>query len=472
MTQSEVRSINGREISDNYSRNQLLNKIDKSKINDDGNGVDELWSANKVNSQFNTIVSEINSLTFFPKLIGETNDYNRVMRAINSISSGIIKIPSGNYDFGGNDVRLNKSIKIIGDGYFNTIINNGGFSIECSNCGISNLFINCPNLDNAIQINQTSVSNIFISNVKAIARDHCYLIESYNGLVQDVEVINCTSSDSIHGFISKAIGTKFINCKANNHTGFAFGMISDNIPAMDKIANSKYNTLLNCECENCGTGFFSYCRDKWNSNCVPRVSNNSVDGLIISNTQNPFAIGEENVPEGYLSIYRIDFMTINNVKVVNPKQSVWAMSLRNNYRCIVDNCILPHAFEQKVSSLETLVGNVIVETGRPHTMPISISSIKPLDTSLNTSFEILIDSVSSNKINLTQLPKNGNIVTVIIRSLGGSNTYGGFDTTNLITNGTNLPTQFPFNNGQITQWVWSVGIKKWVLVNASGNISF
>ena len=165
-------------------------------------------------------------------------------------------------------------------------------------------------------------------------------------------------------------------------------------------------------------------------------------------------------------------MTINNVKVVNPKQSVWAMSLRNNYRCIVDNCILPHAFEQKVSSLETLVGNVIVETGRPHTMPISISSIKPLDTSLNTSFEILIDSVSSNKINLTQLPKNGNIVTVIIRSLGGSNTYGGFDTTNLITNGTNLPTQFPFNNGQITQWVWSVGIKKWVLVNASGNISF
>lgn len=55
MTQSEVRSINGREISDNYSRNQLLNKIDKNKINDDGTSKDELWSASKVNAQFNTI---------------------------------------------------------------------------------------------------------------------------------------------------------------------------------------------------------------------------------------------------------------------------------------------------------------------------------------------------------------------------------------------------------------------------------
>lgn len=54
MTQSEVRSINGREISDNYSRNQLLSKIDKNKLNDNGTGADELWSASKVNAQFNT----------------------------------------------------------------------------------------------------------------------------------------------------------------------------------------------------------------------------------------------------------------------------------------------------------------------------------------------------------------------------------------------------------------------------------
>ena len=61
MTQSEVRSINGREISDNYSRNQLLNKIDKNKINDNGTGADELWSASKVNAQFNTIEQDFNS---------------------------------------------------------------------------------------------------------------------------------------------------------------------------------------------------------------------------------------------------------------------------------------------------------------------------------------------------------------------------------------------------------------------------
>lgn len=55
MTQSEVKSINGRELSDNYSRSQLLNKIDKSKINDDGTGKDELWSANKISSQIKEI---------------------------------------------------------------------------------------------------------------------------------------------------------------------------------------------------------------------------------------------------------------------------------------------------------------------------------------------------------------------------------------------------------------------------------
>lgn len=63
MAETEVRSINGRDISDNYSRNQLLNKIDKNKINDDGTGVDELWSANKVNAQFNTNKQQIQEIT-------------------------------------------------------------------------------------------------------------------------------------------------------------------------------------------------------------------------------------------------------------------------------------------------------------------------------------------------------------------------------------------------------------------------
>lgn len=67
MTQSEVKSINGREISDNYSRSQLLNKIDKSKINDDGTGKDELWSANKISSQIKDIEQQSTNLDYYKK---------------------------------------------------------------------------------------------------------------------------------------------------------------------------------------------------------------------------------------------------------------------------------------------------------------------------------------------------------------------------------------------------------------------
>ena len=476
-----LKSLNSKsaiESSNEYKAlDRSLTKVEEwnNEFADKSGKLEQLYTErlNGIDSHLADIANDINSLFFYPRLIGETNDYNRFLRAINATKvGGTLKVPIGNYDLGGNDIKITKSIKIIGDGYLSTNIGSGGFSIEASNCEISNLFINCPSLDNGIQVNQARVNNILISNCKTKARDHGYLIESYNGVVQDVRIINCLSIDSIHGFISKAIGTKFINCKANNHTGFAFGFISDNIPSIDKVANSQSNTILNCECDSCGTGFFSYCRDKWNSVCTPRVSNNSVDGLVISNTQNPFAVGEETTPQDYLSIYRIDFMTINNVKVINPKQSVWAMSLRNNYRCIVDNCILPCAFEQKATSQETLVGNVIIETGRPHTLPQNISTIKPLDTSINTSFDILLDSVSTNKIKLSQLPKNGNAVTVIVRSTGSSNTYGGFDTTNIITNDASIPTQFAFNHGQILQFVWSVSIKKWVLISASADIAF
>ena len=91
MAETEVRSINGREISDNYSRNQLLNKIDKSKLNDNGTGVDELWSASKVNAQFNNI-----------------KDINIMVQSPLPQKQGIL-------------TNTNKLVIKSGDGYFNVI---------------------------------------------------------------------------------------------------------------------------------------------------------------------------------------------------------------------------------------------------------------------------------------------------------------------------------------------------------------
>lgn len=418
--------------------------------------------------------SEINSLTFFPRLTGETNDYNRIMRVINATQTGgTVKIPTGSYDLGGNDVDITKSLKIEGDGMHNTIINNGGFSIESSNCEIRNLFVNCPSLDNGFQINQTSVSNILIENCKSIAKDHSFLMESYNGLVQDVKVINCISSNSIHGFISKAISIVFENCKATGHTGFAFGFISDNIPSSTQIANCINNRLENCEVSDCGTGFFSYCRDKWNVTCQPRTNNNSVNGLTISTTTNPFAVGEESVPVDYLSIYRIDFMTINNVKVFNPVQTVWAMSLRNCYRCIVDNCILPYKLEQKTTSQECLIGNVVIENSRPHTKPITLGSTGSsgtVDVSLNNVIEVLVSGNPTDKVTFTGLPKNGSDITVIVRSTG-TTTFGGFETSNTHLGGVTIVSSFAFNHAQVTRWIWVTGLNKFMCVNATSDIA-
>lgn len=56
---ADVKTINGRQLVDTYSRETLLNKIDKDKINDDGVGSDELWSAKKVSEQIKENVQQI-----------------------------------------------------------------------------------------------------------------------------------------------------------------------------------------------------------------------------------------------------------------------------------------------------------------------------------------------------------------------------------------------------------------------------
>lgn len=135
MAETEVRSINGREISDNYSRNQLLNKmdksklndnivvtdglwssdkinntfnnlnenkIDKSKINDDGNGTDELWSASKVNAQFNTIENQ----AYITEKAKES-DLKDLEYKVTSKKYGKISLPS---DFNSKGIELVRSV--------------------------------------------------------------------------------------------------------------------------------------------------------------------------------------------------------------------------------------------------------------------------------------------------------------------------------------------------------------------------
>ena len=448
----------------------LINQTALKKVN---NRIDE------TNAQLSQIKKDINSLLYYPRLDGEIDDQNRFLRAIDGTSTGgKLLIPSGTYQL--NDyITLTKSIEIQGDGMFSTLINGGGIKIESSNITINDLSVNCPQKANAFQANQTKVSNIRINRCRGIARDHSFLFESYYGTVQNVIVQDCISDASIHGFISKAYDVKFINCKANNHTsGFAFGMISDNIPGVDNVANAFFNMIENCSAYNCGSGVRSYCRDKWEQTCVPRCYNNRVNGFIALDCVNPISIGEETTPNDYQSIYRIEYTTVTGVQDFGTKQGVYSVNLANTYRCILDNCTLIYDVRQSENVVDNVIGNIVTKNVvNPNTSTISINSPKSyeVNTSLNSSIELYLQGESSDSsvVKFVGSPKNGNIITVLVRN-AGRDTFGGFDTTNTIVDTSQhniLKTGITFNHGQVTQWMWIRGLNKWMCIYASNLIN-
>ena len=435
---------------------------------------------NKNNTQLlSQIKKDINSLLYYPRLDGETDDQNRFLRAIDGTSTGgRLLIPAGTYKL--NDyIVLTKSIEIQGEGMSSTLINNGGIKIRSSKITINDLCVNCPEKANAFQCNEGSFSNIRINRCKGISRDHGFLFESYYGTVQNVVVNDCLSEGSVHGFISKAYDVKFINCKANNHTtGFAFGMISDNIPGKDNVANAFFNMIENCRAYNCSSGVRSYCRDKWEQTCVPKCYNNVINGFIALDCKNPIFIGEESVPDDYQSISRIEYTTVTGVQDFGTKQGVYSVNLANTYRCILDNCTLIYDVRQSENVVDNVIGNIVTKNVvNPNTSTIYINSPKSyeVNTSLNSSIELYLQGESSDSsvVKFVGTPKNGNIITVLVRN-AGRDTFGGFDTTNTIVDTSQhniLKTGITFNHGQVTQWMWIRGLNKWMCIYASNLIN-
>ena len=435
---------------------------------------------NKNNTQLlSQIKKDINSLLYYPRLDGETDDQNRFLRAIDGTSTGgRLLIPAGTYKL--NDyIILTKSIEIQGEGMSSTLINNGGIKIRSSKITINDLCVNCPEKANAFQCNEDSVSDIRINRCKGISRDHGFLFESYYGTVQNVVVNDCLSEGSVHGFISKAYDVKFINCKANNHTsGFAFGMISDNIPGVDNVANAFFNVIENCRAYNCSSGVRSYCRDKWEQTCVPKCYNNVINGFIALDCTNPISIGEESVPDDYQSIGRIEYTTVTGVQDFKTKQSEYSINLSSTYRCIVDNCTLLYDVRQTENARENVIGNIVTKkVVYPNTTTLFIDTEKTyeINVSLNTSIELLLQNGATENsiIKFVGSPKNGNILTVLVRN-DGKSTFGGFDTSNTIIDHskTNIVTTgITFKYAQVTQWMWCKGLDKWVCISASDLIN-
>ena len=431
---------------------------------------------NSLNNKLEHIENEINSLSNYPRINGETNDYNRFIRALsNTKEGGTLKIPSGTYVLNNNDIIINKPISIVGDGLETTILSNGGIVIESSNVQIENITVSCPTLDNAFQANTVGVSNITIRNCKGIARDHSFLFESYFGAVQHILVENCLSFNSIHGFISKAMNVTFINCKANNHpNGFGFAFISDNIPGASNVANASCNSIVNCESYLCSSGFRSYCRDKYNTSCVPRCSQNSINGLLVNSCENPVSVGEDNAPSDYKSIYQVEHLLIDGVRELVKIQDNFTIKLAKTYRCIIDNCLTLNGVTQTENAMENIIGNVLSQNKtKPHTNVLTLStSSKILDTSQHNVFEVMLNSSTGEGdiISFANFPRNAQEVTVLVRN-AGKGKFGGFDNSQCTIDTSKfniLNSEIPFNQGQISKWVYMPGItRKWLCIYAS-----
>lgn len=235
---------------------------------------------------FNGLSSKIDeiqkfSITSFPRLEGEEDDYNRFKRALSLINDGgVLELENEVYYFNNKSLELNKQIDIIGKrkpSYNNGKLSNGTILkdvkivLHGTDYTVKNIGVDSPSIDNGFEANTGNCSKVTLKNCVTIANSHGYLFESYEGVVENNKIIGCESYGGVHGFISKAFNTKFIDCFAHGNSVYGFGCISDNIPSPNKIGNGSQSEFINCVAKDNAYGFAVYSRDMFsedNSNKI------------------------------------------------------------------------------------------------------------------------------------------------------------------------------------------------------------
>lgn len=301
-----------------------------------------LGGLTKLTTSFNDFVVDIRD--FNPHLDGLTDDTTALSNAISTLSEGsTLLIPKGQL-FLSSPFSITKRINIRGTSkpiYSNhtlikgTVILNAGLQLNAEGIVIENLGIQCPNQSNGIE--GINAPNSRIENVSTISQDHGFLMQDYLGSLKGTRIINCDSYDSVHGFISKSESISVLNCRAHFHSGYGFGIISDNIPSESQIGNAKNNQFTNIWAENCHWAFASYCRDYFsptnanNVDCSDNVLQNLIDrdcdgGIFIgdptsSSSPHPFPVKNFNLDgfvqrtpnTGALNIHNVDGLNLSNL---------------------------------------------------------------------------------------------------------------------------------------------------------------
>lgn len=475
-TNNSLNTINNNisTINSNIGDKSNLSTSDKTNL---VNAINE--NTNTINSKTNILDNNLKMVTYlitdFPRISGETNDYNRFTRALSTMSNGdSLLLMNDQYDMGGNDFNITKRITIKSNakpfyditsstGYGARLFN-GGIIFKENGITIKKVGIICPDLDNGFDCSDGTYGNIVLEDCFSVARDHGYLFQSYKGDVKNISVVRCYSASSIHGFISKASNVNFIDCVAEGHTQYAFGNISDNMSVLATQMASNYdNTVQNCNAINCNYGFISYSRDKTNATSLSRVYNLKYISCSANNCTNPMKIGENSIPSGYVSIRAIDSVAINDF-ISYFSSGTYSIQLVN---------VANLALGKVLVSTPILYGDIASTGISINKEPIVIKRFADVATEISvncieaTFYEIQAraddSNISTKNIRINKNSSYNANIKMFIRSNSGNPTFAGF--VGDCINPTSLDKTLIFGTGRMLEWEYFDSIGKYLCVS-------
>ena len=430
---------------------------DKNSLND---------RINLVESDVSNLNSEVDRINDSFNIVDKNGD---IFSLYNSVPQGSVIYVLGEIDCLSKKIILNKPIKIVGLSKDATL-KNTSIDIQSSDVFLSNFKIKTT-MDNGVACNSGSYKNIRLYDIDSEAVAHSFLFENYNGIVEDVVLENCTARNSINGFISKSRDVSFINCKSYG-CGLNFGLVSDNIPSATQVANCERSNIINCCAIGGSYGLHVYCRDKYNTDCVPRNRNNRIVNFTVKDCAYPIQVGEDVLYTGYKSFKEIEQTIFENIIVDGADNGQWSILLSHGKRCSFNNCSLNNKIQQ-VSAYQCVMSNILVKSENyvgQNIFNIEKSSAV-IDASMYNVVEVQYNANNNNTINLINRPNSTGLINVFIRTNGANGvSFGGFGS-NIIDNDNILKT-LDFNKGQNITFAFMESVQKFIPILVTKNIKY
>ena len=449
---------------DNFKNEIIEARGSENSLGDRINLVES--DVSNLNSEVSNLNSEVDRINDSFNIVDKNGD---IFSLYNSVPQGSVIHVLGEIDCLSKKLILNKPIKIVGLSKDATL-KNTSIEIQSSDVFLSNFKIKTT-MDNGVACNSGSCKNIRLYDIDSEAVAHSFLFENYNGIVEDVVLENCTARNSINGFISKSGDVSFINCKSYG-CGLNFGLVSDNIPSATQVANCERSNIINCCAIGGSYGLHLYCRDKYNTDCVPRNRNNRIVNFTVKDCAYPIQVGEDVLYTGYKSFKEIEQAIFENIIVDGGDNGEWSILLSHGKRCSFNNCSLNNKIQQ-VSAYQCVMSNILVKSenyvGR-NIVNIDNSNAV-IDASMYNAVEVQYNANNNNTINLINGPNSAGLINVFIRTKGANGvSFGGFGS-NIIDDNNILKT-LNYNEGQNITFAFIEGVQKFIPILVKKNIKY